>query len=162
MRIAVLIIGLLLGLLMFIQTVLIGILGGVAEDEAMSTAGAVGFLVAIAWLVACALVIAFPLVSTILFVLAGLMAFGVSGDYPDMGVWGVVSLILAVMSFFGWIGKRKKERRERLREAKMDDLLAGRAAARPQVRCPQCGTDNPMNARFCSSCGLARNRAATP
>ena len=70
MRLAVLIIGLLLGLLMFLQTFIVYGLSDVVNDETNNEAAAIGVLMALLWLVACALVIAFPMVSVILFGLA--------------------------------------------------------------------------------------------
>lgn len=116
MRIAVMVLGLVLGAVMFFQTVLVAGLSGVGGDEATNTASAGGILMALVWLVACALVLALPLVSTVLFVLAGAMGFGFSADFPDLAAWGGVSLALAVLSFFGWIGKRRGARRERIKE----------------------------------------------
>ena len=47
-----------------------------------------------------------------------------------MGVWGVVSLVLAVLSFFGWRGMRKARREQKAerqcqldRDARLEALL---------------------------------------
>lgn len=160
MRIAVLIIGLLLGLLMFLQSVVINILADVADEEASEGAAAVGLLVALCWLVACAIVIAFPRFSMGLFIVAGLLAFLVSGDFPDMAVWGTISLILAGMSYLGYRGKRKNAQKE----AERNRLIQQGAQAQMQLAqhfaqqgasssCPQCGVLNSTGARFCASCG---------
>jgi zinc-ribbon domain len=138
---------------------------------------------ALMWLVACALVIPIPLVSTIVFGLAGLIGFGAgaSSKFTDLTIWGVASLILAAFSFFGWIGKRKTARREReareqmaahaaqLQLATHAALLAAQTsaagAAPPQPsptelpsgseRCVACGAQNPPGSRFCAACGSA-------
>lgn len=115
MRIATMIIGFLLGVVMTFQTVLVYMFGSVgaelgsSEAEAAATAGAVGIFVVLLWLIGIAFEYGLPKVSIVAFVLAGLLGFGVSGDYPDMGVWGTISLGLAVMSFFGNREKRRKD-----------------------------------------------------
>lgn len=47
---------------------------------------------------------AFALVSQLAFLLAGIfvLAAGSSAPFSDLTPWGVVSLVLAVLSFFGW------------------------------------------------------------
>lgn len=160
MRIAVLILGLLLGLLMFIQTVLVGTLSSAAGNEANTQAGAVGFFVAILWLVACAFVLPFPLVSVIGFAVAALFSFGAAAtsDYRDMYVWGTVGLILMLLSFVGWRGKvkdRKAKAAERTtqveRDARYEALLMAQQSQ--DTSCPACGQLNPVGVRFCGNCG---------
>jgi amino acid transporter len=129
---------------------------------------------ALLWLVACALVIPIPLVSTVIFAFAGLIGLGAgaSSTFTDLTIWGAASLILAAFSFFGWIGKRKTARREqeareqlaahaaRLQFATHAALLAAQTSAasaapaqRPPVelpsgveRCAACGAQNPLGA----------------
>lgn len=175
MRIAVLILGLLFNVVMFLQTVLVGGLGEAAGDESTAQAGAVGLFASLLWLVASALVIAFPMVSVVLFSLAGLLAFAVSGDFPDMAVWGSIAIVLAVMSFFGWRGKRKdtrekraEQQRQRERDDRLEGLLRqqqfhqqqlGTATTQQQEQrgnpkyCTSCGTANDIGNRFCAECG---------
>jgi hypothetical protein len=111
MRIAVLSIGLVLGSLMFIQTVLIaGLNSAVAEDDAATTE-TVGGVMAMMWLVASALVLAFPSISMTIFGLAGLVGLivGTSSGFTDVLIWGLIGLVLALMSFLGWRGKNRAE-----------------------------------------------------
>lgn len=127
MRIAVLILGLLLGLLMFLQTLLVYGLSDALNDEASAQASAIGVVMALLWLVACAFVLPFPLVSVVAFAIAGLFGFAASGEFPDLAIWGGVSVVLAVMSIFGWRGKRKHDREvraEKARQAERDAMLA--------------------------------------
>ena len=186
MRIAVLILGLLLGLLMFFQTFVVYALSGAASQQSMSEAGAVGLLMAVLWLIACALVIPIPLVSTIVFLVAGLLGVAAAGSskFSDLSIWGGISFILAVLSFIGWVGKRRGERRA---EQRHQELLAaarggslnspnftqpltmstaqGSPAAAGIVNqplgqvvgpyCTNCGTQNPVAARFCANCGAS-------
>jgi hypothetical protein len=181
MRIAVLIIGLLLGLLMFLQTVLVYAGASATEQDDLAGAAAVGVFMALLWLVACALVIAFPMISVVLFVLAGVFGFaaGASSDFADLPIWGGVSLVLAAMSFFGWRGKKRSaseaaaerqrqfERDERLESlireqrshpvaspAQQPMSVSGGAPAR-QNFCTSCGARNEPGSRFCGECGVA-------
>lgn len=177
MRLAVLIIGLLLGLLMFIQTVLVGALSSAGGSDANAQAAASGFLAAILWLIACAFVIPFPLVSVVAFAIAALFSFGAAArsDYEDQYIWGIVALILMSLSFLGWMGKRRERRTakaEKLaqadRDARYEQLLVrqqtqSREQAVPGVVCHACGTVSPTGTRFCGNCGanLAANQPGT-
>jgi hypothetical protein len=71
-------------------------------------------------------VIPFPMVSEIAFVIAGLIGFTASGHSPDLAVWGGISLALALLSFFGWRGKRKGDleaRWEKIRQLERDQRM---------------------------------------
>lgn len=142
MRIAVLILTLVLGTIMFFQTFLVASLSGVVGDEATSGAGAIGLLMALLWLVAAALVIPLPLISSIIFVIAGLLGFAVSANFPDLGMWGGASLILAVLSFFGWRGKRRQDLRDRIDREERQELLR-QVAAMNQGQGGRPGTGGP-------------------
>ena len=51
---------------------------------------------------------------------------GSTSDFVDLIIWGIVSFVLAGMSYVGWLGKRR-DRREaagnRQRQADRDDRL---------------------------------------
>jgi hypothetical protein len=179
MRIAVLILGLLLGLLMFFQTFLVYILSNVGESERGSTAGAIGLLMALLWLLACALVIPAPLVSVFIFGLAGLLGFASAADFPDLKYWGVASFVLASMSILGWIGKRKAARKERERDQTLARIASHTAPNYGPTRvvatpigteapatlasdsCRRCGTALAPSDRFCRACGAPLNASPT-
>lgn len=173
MRIAVLIIGLLLGAIMFFQTFLGSMLSSVADDEAAGTAAAAGLIMALLWLVACGLVLPFPMVSVVLFALAASLGFANSADFPDLAWWGGVSLALAVMSLLGWRGKRKEKRESaeaRLeqfnRDQRLESILQQQQSELRQLRpqpepltfpnfCPACKHRNEQSAKYCAECGTA-------
>ena len=181
MRIAVLIIGLVLTFGLFIQAFLVYGLSGAFDQEESAQAGAVGVLMALMWLISCGLVIPLPRAAMTLFAIAGLLGFAASGDFPDLAIWGGASLALAVMSYFGFRGKRKAERKEAERDAMMRELLQHREAtaaapaglvrpveapasfalappgelSAPISFCPQCGSQASPVARFCPNCGAS-------
>lgn len=108
MRIAVLIIGLCLMLIVGLQSCVVSMGGSLADRETVSAAGGVGILVALLFALGSAFVMAFPKVSAGIFALAALLAFGFAAEFSDLKVWGVVSLALAVMSFLGSRELKKK------------------------------------------------------
>ena len=183
MRIATLIIGLVLVVGMFLQSAVVGGLSEAAGDQGSSSAAAVGVLMSLIWVFGCALVIPLPRIAMALFALAGALGFAAAAEFPDLGIWGVISLVLALFSFFGWRGKRRADRRERER----DDLV--RRAAQAQLAtagatsfmarglgaasapalgpaagpaCRACGAGSATGSRFCGTCGTALVAAATP
>jgi uncharacterized membrane protein len=125
MRIAVLIIGLLLGAIMFFQSLAVTALGDAANTDDDGAAGSIGVFMALLWLVACAIVVPFPRIAMALFLVAGV--FGIGGgagtDYSDLYIWGVISLVLAVFSYLGYRGKRNKDIKERLRDEQMAQMV---------------------------------------
>jgi hypothetical protein len=118
MRIAVLILGLVLGVIMFFQTFLVTSLSGLSKTPgATYSAGSIGLVMAVLWLIGVALVIPVPLVSVVAFVLAGILGYANSTHFSDLAVWGGASIILAVLSLIGWFTKRRGTRRQEEREA---------------------------------------------
>jgi hypothetical protein len=112
MRLAVTILSLLLMLVVGLQSCAASVGGSLSSNQATSSAAAVGMLVALLFLVGGAFAIAYPLVSLVSFVLAGLFALvgGTSSvsDFKDLQVWGFVALILALLSYFGVREKRRR------------------------------------------------------
>lgn len=181
MRFVVLILGLLLGALMFVQTFAVYALSGVANDERTSQAGAVGLFMALIWLVASALVLAAPFLSTLAFALAGLLGLSAATTFPDLEIWGGASVVLSGMSLLAWIAKRRTARRETRRQAleaqRHSELLAAVSSSplavdaafrlddpgvsllppgdAQDVRCSSCGAANRQGSRFCGDCGAA-------
>ncbi len=106
MRVAVLVIGLILMIVVGFQSCLVAtgevILEGFGEEELASGGGAIGMFAAFLLGIAAAFALGKPFVSIVIFVLAALIAFMAgSTGFSDMNVWGVFALILALLSFLG-------------------------------------------------------------
>jgi len=90
-------------------TVMVG--GGVTDDQDLSGGGAIGILVSFLFILGSAFVMAYPKASMIIFLVASFFGFvGASGStFRDLYFWSFISLVLAVMSFFGIKEKKKKD-----------------------------------------------------
>ncbi len=83
-----------------------------SASEPISRADRVGHLLALLMFVGAAFAVRLPLVAMVLFVLAGIVSLLVAafGSFPalnyshgpDLRIWGVVSLVFAVIAFIGW------------------------------------------------------------
>lgn len=164
MRVGAMVVGILLSIWTFFEAVLITGLSNAADDEQTGTAGGGGLLAAIVAGIASALVLAVPLFSAILFVVAGLISYAAAGTgYANHWVYGSIFLGLGIMAFFGWIGKRKERREKRAelarqneRDARMESLLKQQSRSlTPETVCASCGRTNPVGTRFCGNCGNA-------
>lgn len=125
MRIATMIVGLMVGAFLFFQSVLLGAFS--SEGSTNSEASGAGLIMAFLWLLASALVIAFPRASMILYGLSALVGlFSPTGDFADLRAHGFIALALTVMAFFGWRGKRKHDAEvaaEKARQLQRDAML---------------------------------------
>lgn len=122
MRIAVLILGLVLGALMGAQSYQAYSSPFFAEnDPDMVIAGAAGIFMTLLWLFASALVFAFPVVSAILFAVASVIGFGLGAEtrFTDLTTWGAASLILAIFSFIAWKSMRRSAEQAAARHAEL-------------------------------------------
>ncbi|MFK0331029.1 hypothetical protein ACIQUB_07885 [Rhizobium sp. NPDC090275] len=110
MKIATGIIGIFLGLIVLLQSCAVTAGSGLIKDQATGGSAAVGMLVGLLFFVGGAFAFGLPLVSAIVFVVAGLLAFLAStqGSFADIVIWGYVALAFAVMAFFTWRAGRKK------------------------------------------------------
>lgn len=108
MRVAVMVIGLVLVLLLFPLTYLFHGLSQGVGDESSVQAMAVGMIMLVMWLIASVCVFPFPLVSVALFVLAGLLGFALDGGFPILDLWvgPAISMVLAGLSYLGWGGQK--------------------------------------------------------
>jgi membrane protein implicated in regulation of membrane protease activity len=113
MRIAVMIIALCLTAIVGLQSCTVMVGGGLTHDQGLSGGGAAGLLVAFLFVLGAAFALGLPKVSQVIFAIATGVGFlaGAQSGYHDMTVWGVVSLVLAFMSYFG-ARELKKKRRE--------------------------------------------------
>jgi len=108
MKIAIGIIGIMLGILVLLQSCTVGTASHLVGDAATSDAGALGILAGLLLFVSGAFAFGLPIVSTVTFALAGLIAFAGAAEFPDLKVWGFVALAMAMMSFFAWRSAKKK------------------------------------------------------
>ncbi|WP_243375070.1 hypothetical protein [Microvirga solisilvae] len=110
MRLAVLIITLCLTGIVGLQSCTIMAGGSLLKDQGTANGGALGILVAFLFILGAAFVMGLPRISAGLFALAGVLGItgGSSSNFSDLKIWGGLSLILAVMSWFGSRELRRK------------------------------------------------------
>ena len=110
MRVATLILGLFLMIIIGFQSCAATVGGGLG-DEALGEGGAVGVLVTLLYLIAAAFVLGKPIVSLVVFSVAAVIALigGATTPFGDLIIWGVVAAVLAVMSYFGVREQRNKQ-----------------------------------------------------
>jgi hypothetical protein len=100
MKIAVGIIALVLSMMTFLQSCTITGLSGMVEDTATAQAGASGMATGFLMFLGGAFAFGAPRVARVLFVFAFFVSIPAWKDFPDMRVWGIICLILAVLLFF--------------------------------------------------------------
>ncbi len=102
MRKATLIIGLIFMIIILVQSFVVGMGGELFEDFTLSQGGAIGRLVGILFGAGAAFVLSKPFASMIIYVVAALMALiaAFPTGYGDLFLWGIVAVVLAVLSFF--------------------------------------------------------------
>lgn len=110
MRIAVMIISLCMTLIVALQSCAVFVGGGLSKDEGLSQGGASGIFLAFLFVLGAAFSLNLPRVSMVMFIIGSLIgAAGASaGGFKDMWVWAGLSLVLAVMSYFGSRELRRK------------------------------------------------------
>lgn len=166
MRIAAMILGILGSIWVFLEALLVSSLFSAGGDEDKAGMAGVGLIIGIGGLVAASLAMAFPLFSAIVFLLCGLLGYGIAGaGYGNHWVYGTLYIVLAVMAFFGWRGKKSAARaalaekqRQQERDDRLESLLAQQhtaavAASPYDTRCPSCGKVTQRGSAFCASCG---------
>lgn len=111
MRLAVLIITLCLTGIVGLQSCTIMAGGSLLKDQGTTNGGALGMLVAFLFILGAAFVMGLPRISAGLFALAGIL--GIAGasnsNFSDLKIWGGLSMILAIMSWFGSRELRRKK-----------------------------------------------------
>jgi len=123
-RIAVLVIGAPLAVLIFLQGCTASALEQSIDRE--DAVGGWGVIIGFTFLVASGLAISFPLASAIVFGLSAIVAFLVAAgtSYNDMAIWGIVGVILALMALVGWRGKKREDARKATERATMHQAMA--------------------------------------
>ncbi|RWH69474.1 MAG: hypothetical protein EOQ86_30230 [Mesorhizobium sp.] len=106
MKIAVGIIGILLGLIVLLQSCAVATGGSLASNQELAGAGSVGVFVGLLFFVGGAFAFGLPLVSAIIFVIGSLLALMAASAFGDMKIWAIADLILAAMAFFAWRSTR--------------------------------------------------------
>lgn len=149
MRIATLIVGLLVGLMLVLQSMALGVFS--AEGSTNSEAAGAGLIMALLWLLASALVIGFPRASMVLYGLSALIGlFTPTGDFADLRFHGFVAVVLTIMAFFGWRGKKRHDENaaaEKARQIQRDAMLE------QMMRSQMAAGTPPVGARYASSPG---------
>lgn len=102
MKVAVGIIGILLGLVSMLQSCAVATGGSIAANQDLAGAGSVGVLVGLLFFVGGAFAFGLPLVAAIVFVVGSLFAFLAANAFPDMRIWAFADIILGVMAFSAW------------------------------------------------------------
>lgn len=99
MRIAAGIISLVIGFAVLFQSCAVAGLGSLVSPD--STTGAIGMLVGFLLLISGAFSFQLPKVSVVICVIAACFAgLEAMNDFPDMKIWAVICLLLAVMNYF--------------------------------------------------------------
>lgn len=100
-------------MLVGLQSCAVMVGGSVTEDTGMSGGGAAGIIIALLFVLGAAFAIGLPRVSLVMFGLAAMIGLGVGASTPfkDMTIWGIISAVLAVLSYFGVreLSKRKPD-----------------------------------------------------
>lgn len=113
MKISAGVLGLVIGIMVLLQSCTVATTAGLISEDAVSSAGALGMFVALMFLLAGGFAFGLPLAGACVFVVAGLLGFLASADFPDMMIWGFVAFGLAALSFFGWRSGRSRMQRSK-------------------------------------------------
>jgi len=97
MKIAVGIIGLVLSMIALLQSCTITGLSGLANDQAVGEAGAMGMVAAFLMFFGGAFSFGIPAVARVLFALGFLASIPARESYPDMWIWGIASAVLGLL-----------------------------------------------------------------
>lgn len=102
MKKAALILGIILMVIVFVQSLLVGLGGTVFSDVALARGAFLARIVALLFGVGAAFALGRPLISTVIFAAGGLVGIigGLVTGYHDLILWGALSLCLGVLSFF--------------------------------------------------------------
>lgn len=109
MRIAIGIISLIIGCVMSAQSFILYMGSAIFNDQATGQSSAGGLFIAFLYFIGGAFAFKLPKVAMFFLAFAGLLGIitGTSSDFSDLTMWGVIALILAVLSFFA--GRKPKQ-----------------------------------------------------
>ncbi|NLA10777.1 MAG: hypothetical protein GX883_01475 [Firmicutes bacterium] len=104
MKKAVLILSIILMIIVFVQSWLVGIGGSMFDDQMLAWGGLVGRIVALLFAVGAAFVLPRPLIAVFIYLAGGLLGiiFGIYTGYYDMILWGGLALALGGGSYYAW------------------------------------------------------------
>lgn len=149
MRVATMIVSLFLMLLVGVQSCTLYVGGSVLNQQQTAGAAAVGILVALLFLIGGAFALGQPTVSMVIFAIAAIFSFiaAATSNFSDLNIWGVVALILGVMSFFGRREVIRKKQKKVAAEQAMATQMATMQAMQAQLQAmqnpPVQGPQNP-------------------
>ena len=165
MRIAVLVIGLALGIIVFIQSCSVGLVSGVGEEVAtitgneelveeakeLGTAAGGGILMGLFAIAGAGFALKMPRTAFVLFALAALIGIptGLTSEFGDLAVWGFLLLVPMALSYFS----QDRTRRWPFRDAAVALGPRKSLGALPRNFCPQCGGTLVEGSKYCSHCG---------
>lgn len=110
MKIAVLIIALFLAVGVGLQSCTIVAGSGMIGNEALGKEASIGLATSFLFVLGGAFVLGLPMVSWVIFGLAGFVAYNSGKEFSDLKVWGVVAFVLCIMSGLASHNDRKKKK----------------------------------------------------
>lgn len=99
LRVPTLILSSVLLVVVFVQSYIVYTSASNAGQASVAFGGAIGLFVALCWLIGVAFVMTLPRIAARFYLGAGLLALVANSEFPDLKLWGVVSLIFAVMAW---------------------------------------------------------------
>lgn len=113
MKIALGLIGLLISFIVMFQSFTIFGLSGIADNEAGTSAGAVGMLAGFLIFVGGALSFTLLRAAKFVFIVAGLLALLGKGAFPDLEIWAWAALLLGLGCQLAHRSEKKEEEGEK-------------------------------------------------
>lgn len=149
MRLAVMVVGMLVGVWTYVETLQVTRL-----DVGVSDLGRDGVLSALMCALAAILVFPRPFISMVLFGLAAVTSLVVATQgHDDHYLYGSTMVALAAMSLWAWFGVSKDQQRQHLERARRRETMG--------TVCPACGYRDRRITRFCVSCGASVTNQTT-
>lgn len=112
MKVAVGIIALVFSLIALLQSCAITGLSGAVGETATQQAGGIGMLTAVAMFFGGAFAFGLPTVARVMFAISFGLSLLAKKDFPDMQIWGWLSLLLGVLLTFSSKSKQESKSKE--------------------------------------------------